>query len=189
MKTLYLHGSAAQFGEKFELDVRSPREFLHALALQIPGFREMIREGEWHILRGPMELEDDDDEESIDVALGDVTEVHLMPAIRGAGGGNGGIFSIILGIVAIVAAPFTGGMSTALYFAGAGLIVGGIIQMTMKIPGASTTTGESADSKASFLFSGPKNGSTQGVAIPRGYGRCRSGSIVVSAGLFAERIL
>ena len=189
MKTLYLHGSAAQFGDKFELDVKTPREFLHALGMQIPGFREMIRAGAWHILRGPLELEQDDDEESLDVSLGTVTEIHVMPAIQGAGGGNGGMLSIILGVVAIIAAPFSGGASTALYFAGAGLIVGGIVQMTMKIPGADTGQNESADSRASFLFSGPKNGSTQGVAIPRGYGRCRSGSIVISAGLFAERIL
>lgn len=189
MKTLYLHGYAAQFGESFCMDVRDPGEMFRALSLQIPGFEQMMREGEWHVLRGPIEQGHDDDHDTLHLALGDETEFHLMPAIRGAGGGNGGMFSIILGIIAIIAAPFTGGASTAMYFAAAGLIVGGIIQMTMKIPGASTTTGESADSKASFLFSGPKNGSTQGVAIPRGYGRCRSGSIVVSAGLYAERIL
>lgn len=190
MKTFYLHGSAGQFGETFELDVKTPREFLHALSMQVPGFREMIRAGEWHVLRGPLDQGNDDDEESLDLALGNVEEVHLLPAIRGAGGGNGGMFSIILGIAAIIAAPFTGGASTAFYFAGAGLIVGGLIQMSMKIPGVSSAaSNESADNRASFLFSGPKNQSTQGVAIPRGYGRCRSGSIVVSAGLYAERIL
>jgi predicted phage tail protein len=189
MKTIYLHGSAGQFGEKFELDVKTPREFLHALSFQIAGFAQMVRAGEWHVLRGPIDEGQDDDEQSLDLALGSVEEVHLMPAIRGAGGGNGGMFSIILGIAAIIAAPFTGGATVAMYFAGAGLIVGGLIQMTMKVPGVSSSSGESIDSKASFLFNGPRNQSTQGVAIPRGYGRCRSGSIVVSAGLFAERIL
>lgn len=190
MKTIYLHGSAGQFGEKFELDVKTPREFLHALSFQIAGFAQMVRAGEWHILRGPIADGQDDDEQSLDLALGSVEEVHLMPAIRGAGGGNGGIFSIVLGIAAIIAAPFTGGATTALYFAGAGLIAGGLIQMTMKIPGVSNTAAnESVDNKASFLFSGPRNQSSQGVAVPRGYGRCRSGSIVISAGLSAERIL
>jgi predicted phage tail protein len=189
MKTIYLHGSAAQFGDKFELDIKTPREALHALAVQIEGFRSMVRDGEWFMFRGPLENEADDDEESIDLALGDVDEIHLMPAIRGAGGGNGGMFSIILGIVAIVAAPFTGGASLAMYAAGAGLIVGGLIQMTMKVPGVSDTSNSTADSKASFLFQGPRNQSTQGVAVPRGYGRIRTGSIVISAGLYAERIL
>lgn len=187
MKTLYLHGYAAQFGESFEMDVRDPGEMFRALSLQIPGFETMMREGEWHVLRGPIENGNDDDHDSLHLALGEETEFHLMPAIRGAGGGNGGMFSIILGIVAIIAAPFTGGASMAFYFAGAGLIVGGIIQMTMKIPGADTNT-EREENKASFLFAGPKNQSTQGVAIPRGYGRCRTGSIVISAGLYAERL-
>ena len=188
MKTFYLHGSAGQFGESFELDVKTPREMFRALALQIPGFEKMIVEGEWHVLRGPIELQNDDDEEGLDVALGNVSEVHVMPAIRGAGNG-GGVLSIIIGIAAIIAAPYTGGASMALYAAGAGMIVGGLIQMTMKMPGSSTQTGETADTKASFLFAGPRNMSTQGVAIPRGYGRVRSGSIVISAGLYAERIL
>jgi predicted phage tail protein len=189
MKTIYLHGSVAQFGEKFELDIKTPREALHALAVQLPEFAKMVREGEWFIFRGPLEREEDDNEESLDIALGEVQEMHLMPAVRGAGGGNGGMFSIILGIVAIIAAPFTGGASLAMYAAGAGLIIGGLIQMTMKIPGVSDTSSGSADSKASFLFAGPRNQSSQGVAIPRGYGRTRTGSIVVSAGLYAERIL
>ena len=71
--------------------------------------------------------------------------------------------------------------------AGAGMILGGIIQMTTKIPGADTNT-ESTDNRASFLFTGPKNQSTQGVTIPRGYGRCRTGSIVVYVGLYAEEM-
>lgn len=187
MKTLYLHSYAAKFGESFEMDVRDPAEMLRALCLQIPGFEQMLRDGAWHVLRGPIAKGNDDDGDSLHVALGNETEFHLIPAIQGAGGGNGGMFSIILGIIAIIAAPFTGGASTAFYFAGAGLIVGGIIQMTMKIPGADTS-GEREDNKASFLFAGPKNQSTQGVAIPRGYGRCRCGSIVISAGLYAERL-
>lgn len=187
MKTLYLHSYAAKFGESFELDVKSPSEMFRALCLMVPGFEQMMREGEWHVLRGPLENGNDDNEETLHLELGEETEFHLLPAIRGAGGGNGGMFSIILGIIAIIAAPFTGGATTAMYFAGAGLIVGGIIQMTMKIPGADPNT-EGSDNKASFLFAGPKNQSTQGVAIPRGYGRARCGSIVISAGLYAERI-
>lgn len=188
MKTFHLHGYAARYGEVFKLNIDDPMEGIRALSMQIPGFEEMIRDGEWFIFRGPLDRADSVSQDELELSLGEQSEFHLMPAIRGAGGGNGGIFSIVLGIVAVIAAPFTGGWSLALYAAGAGLIVGGIIQMTMKVPGADTTGSESVDSKASFLFSGPKNQSTQGVAIPRGYGRCRSGSIVISAGLVAEKI-
>ena len=186
MKTLYLHGyPETKFGGPFTLDVASPREAMMALAMQLEGFAEMIRDGAWHILRGPLEAGDDDDAERLDMELGGVEEIHLMPAITGAG--NGGVFSIILGIAAIIAAPFTGGWSLGFYAAGAGLIVGGLIQMSIKMPGADTNT-ESTDDRASFLFNGPRNQSTQGVAIPRGYGRARVGSIVISAGLYAEDV-
>lgn len=190
MITIYLHGIAKRYGESFNLDVHDPREAVRALALQLPGFEDMVRENEWHILRGPLDRKVDDSEETVMIGFGDETEMHLIPAIRGAGSG-GGAFTFILGVilvvVGIVGTPFTAGGSTGLIAAGVGLMVGGIIQMTMKIPGADTDT-ESADNKASFLFSGPKNQSTQGVAIPRGYGRARSGSIVISAGLYAEKI-
>lgn len=185
MKTLYLHGHAAEFGGPYTFDAKTPRELLMALSVQMEGFAEMVRAGAWHVIRGPLEGGDDDDAERMDLELGELEEVHLLPAVQGAG--NGGVFSIVLGIAAIVAAPFTGGWSLGFYAAGAGLIVGGLIQMSIKMPGADVNT-ESADDKASFLFTGPRNQSSQGVAIPRGYGTCYTGSIVVSAGLSAERI-
>lgn len=188
MKTLYLHGYAARYGDKFELDIKNPKEAIRALSLQIPGFEQMIREGEWHLVRGPLDLQDADDEGRIELEMRDGEQFHLLPAVRGAGGGG---MSILMGIV-FVALSFVPGIGQAaqmgMLAAGAGMIVGGIIQLTMKIPGADTST-ESQDSKASFLFAGPKNQSTQGVAIPRGYGRCRCGSVVISAGLYAEEFV
>lgn len=185
MIKVFLHGYAARYGDVFDLAVSNPKEAVHALSMQIPGFSDMIREGEWHVLRGPLDREDDYDEETLEVGLGDAREMHILPAIRGAG--NGGL-SVVLGVALIVAATFmTGGMALGFFAAGAGMLVGGLIQMTMKLPGTDTNT-EDADNKASFLFSGPRNQSTQGVAIPRGYGRMWTGSVVVSAGIYAEEL-
>lgn len=189
MKTIHLHGYAARYGEKFELDIRDPKEAIRALSMQIDGFEQMIREGEWHVIRGPLELQDADDEERLLLQLSEGEQIHLVPAIRGAGGGA---LQVLVGIALIAVAVFVPGIGTAvaagMMGAGIGMAVGGIIQMTMKVPGADTTSSESVDSKASFLFTGPKNQSSQGVAIPRGYGRCRVGSIVISAGLYAEEL-
>lgn len=186
MKTLFLYGLAAeQFGAKFTLDVRSPAEAVKALASQLPGFQKMIEENNWHVVRGKLKKKQADDEESCRMHMGKETEIHLIPALAGAGSGG---FMTIIGVGLMVAAAFfSGGTAAALFGAGLGVTVGGVISMTTKIPGADTNT-ESSDNKASFLFSGPKNQSTQGVAIPRGYGRQRSGSIVVSVGLYAEEI-
>lgn len=182
MKTLYLHGKAAEFGESFELDAKNPPEMVRALCVQLPGFQEMIEAGEWHVIRGPLDQQDADDESRLLLSLAEQSEVHLVPAIGGAGG-DGGVISAIIGVVLIVVGVVY--PNPSLVAAGAGMLLGGIIQMTTKIPGADTNT-ESTDNRASFLFSGPKNQSTQGVTIPRGYGRCRCGSIVISVGLYAE---
>lgn len=183
MKTLYLHGKMAEvYGASFSLDAANPPEMVRALCVQLPGFQESIEAGEWHVIRGPLDQQDADDEDRLTMSLAEQSEVHLVPAIKGAGGG-GGVISAIIGAVLIVVGVVY--PNPALVAAGAGMLLGGIIQMTTKIPGADTNT-ESSDNRASFLFSGPKNQSTQGVTIPRGYGRCRVGSIVISVGLYAE---
>lgn len=181
MKTIYLHGKATEFGESFELDARNPAEMVHALCLQLPGFQALIEAGNWHVIRGPLDKQDADDEERLLLSLAEREEVHLVPAIQGSGGN--GMIQTIIGLVLVVVGFVTA--QPTIIMAGAGMMLGGIIQMTTKIPGADTNT-EATDNRASFLFSGPKNQSSQGVTIPRGYGRCRCGSIVVSVGLYAE---
>lgn len=191
MITLHLHGSIAEkYGESFRLAAKTPAELIHALAKQIPGFQQDIEANDWHVVRGDPENGDDCDEEKLRLQMADGEEVHLLPAVAGAGSG-GGLFTVILGVVLIAVGALTFGTTSAvgigLIAGGAGLVVGGIVQMTMTMPGAQGST-ESADNRASFLFDGPRNQSTQGVAIPRGYGRCRVGSIVISAGLDAEDV-
>jgi predicted phage tail protein len=186
MKTFYLHGLAAdRYGASFELAVNSPAEAIKALACQLPGFKKMIEEHSWHVIRGPLDKQQADDEESVRMFLGSETEFHLVPAMSGAGNGGGGLMAIV-GIALMVAATFfTGGVAAALWGAGIGTTLGGVISMTTKVPTGMTNT-ESVDSRASFLFQGAKNQSSQGVCIPRGYGREFVGSIVVSVSLNAE---
>lgn len=190
MITLNLYdGLAERYGASFELEVTSAPEAIRALATQLPGFQQEIEDGSWHLVRGNLDDEDFISEEKLDLQLRPGEHLHLMHELSGAGNGA---FTAIIGIALIVAGVFTGGTTTALgvglMAAGAGTLVGSIIQMTMKMPGADPSRSESADNRASFLFDGARNQSTQGVAIPRGYGRCRTGSIVVSVGMYAEDI-
>lgn len=190
MKTLKLHGFMAEkYGSEFQLAASTPRELIKALAVQLPGFDKDVRDGEWHVVRGDLDdagFDQSYNEESVGMQLPEGEVIHLIPALAAAGNGA---FQTILGIVLIVVGaifyytPF----GTPLIATGAGLLVGGIIQMTTKIPGTDTNQ-EGANDRASFLFTGPKNQSTQGVAIPRGYGRCRVGSVVISVGLYARKL-
>lgn len=183
MIRINLHGHLKEYGEYFDMDVANPAEAVHALNSQLPGFRETIRKGNWHILRGPIEEGDDVCEESLHVAFGDQTEMHLMPAIEGAGSG-GGVFSVIVGAILTVVGVIT--VNPALIAGGVGMMLGGIIMMTTKVPDTNGISREEVDQQASFLFDKPTNTSNQGVTIPRGYGRMLIGSTVISASLTAE---
>lgn len=188
MITVYLHGLLKKYGEKFSLDAKSPAEAVKALCVQIPGLEKAIKRGNWHILRGKLEEQDSVSEEALTLEFGAQKEMHLMPAAEGAGGGNG-VFSVIIGIVLIAVAIFyppAAGIALQLGMAGAGMVVGGIVMMTTKVPDADMTAGQ--DQKSSFLLSRPGNSTVQGSAIPRGYGRCMVGSVQVSVSVVAEDI-
>lgn len=193
MKTLNLYGSMQdKYPGVFKMEVATPAEAIRAMCIQIPGFEDDIKAGNWRLVRGDLAANDEINEEGMQMTLGNQNELHLIPVIEGA---NSGVGMIIVGIVMIVAAFFTGGasiaawgtMSVALAAAGVGMAVGGIIAATTKMPGVAESTNSSKESdQASFLFDGPTNQSKQGGAVPRGYGRLLVGSIVVSAGLYAE---
>lgn len=183
MKTVYLHGHLGErFGKSYVIDVATPREAVRALAVQIPGFEAAIRAGNWHVVRGPLEGRDEVDTDSLEVSLGAQREIHLIPAIEGA---NNGWVNTIVGVVLIVVGVVIG--NPYLIGMGVGMMVGGIIQLTTKMPGVDNDA-NGVDERASYLFNGPSNRSKQGIAVPRGYGRLKVGSVVISAGLFAEEV-
>lgn len=185
MITLHLTGYLATlFGEKVSLDAKTPREAVTALSYQSSEYKEAIRYTDWHIFVGEG---NDITESELDMRLGKISNVFLIPIVEGAGGA----FNVVLGAVLIGAGFMTFGASAAVGVAlmsgGAGMLVGGIVQMLTKIPGSTGSVKESTKEDSSFLFQGVTNTSSQGAALPRGYGRVMVGSIVVSASLYAEQ--
>ena len=191
MITLHLTGKLAEmFGNEVSLDARTPREAVIALSYQSIEYKEHLVTNDWHIFVGEG---NDITESELDLNLGNLKDIYLVPRIEGA---NNGVGNFIVGAILVVVGYFvsigTFGAGTVfgapMIGMGVGLMVGGIIQMTTKVPGADKTSNDSKDDEASFLFNGPTNTASQGVAIPRGYGRMLTGSVVVSASLFAEAI-
>lgn len=188
MKEIHLHGSLAHFGERFALDVRDPAEAVRALGIQLPGFREAIEADSWHVIRGPLEDGDSLDEDGLTVALGNQNEIHILPAIEGAGDGAGKV----IGGIALIGASFIPGLNaavaTGLLGMGTSMALGGVSMMLAPSPQSNYDERESPAERPSFLFDGPVNTSTQGLPVPVIYGRIRTGSIVVSAGITAEEL-
>jgi predicted phage tail protein len=230
LHSIRLHGYLAEkFGDCFKLAVSTPREAIRALDMQVDGFGDAIRQGCFRLVRGKNPDAGMHYEVPYDPATGrfDVTmlyfslgpdgeELHVVPAIMGAGGGGGGkiIIGAIMMIVAVVASVFTfgtagvalaGASSAALSGASAGAVFAAVAINTVFWTGVSMvfsgvsmllapsvkpnySMGESADSRASFFLGGQVNQSGQGIPVILGYGRCRIGSAVISAGLSLERI-
>ncbi|MEA3250128.1 MAG: tail assembly protein [Pseudomonadota bacterium] len=194
MKEIHLHGSlGAHFGGRFSLDVRDPAEAVRALGIQLPGFREAIEADNWHVIRGPLEDGDSLDEGGLTVSLGNQNEIHILPAIEGAGDGAG---KVIGGIALVGAAMFIPGgaalagiaLQPAVAGLGISMALGGVSQMLAPTPQSGYEEREPPDQRPSFLFDGPVNTSTQGLPVPVVYGRIKTGSVVVSAGMTAEEI-
>ena len=183
LRTIYLHGVLARFGESFRLDVRDAAEACRALGHQLPGFRKTVEDGHWHVFRGPLDAQNDLSTDDLAVGLGQSDEIHIMPVAEGAGE----VFQVIAG-----AALFTAGLLTAnpaLMYAGGALALGGVAQMLTSPPAVDNySERERPDERPSFLFDGPTNTSTQGLPVPLIYGRMRTGSVVVSADLSADDI-
>ncbi len=131
MVNIYLTGKLGRmFGPKWELDVKSPGEALRAIDANLRGAL-------FEYLRGPgakkpykIAIQKKDNlltKEEINNPSGS-GDIYIMPTISGSG--DSAVGKIIIGILIIVAAIYTGG--TALYAAN-GATVGGLF-------GAATTT-------------------------------------------------
>ena len=193
MNTIYLHGQLGQeYGREFELEIDSPREALRALFLMIDGLTEKVKAGSWRMVRGDREKGAELTEDMFDVGMGDA-DLHIIPAVEGAGGGGAG--KIIIGVIMVAAAFFTAGASLAAMTAfqtgvavmGASMIVSGITAMSAQTPSTDVSQ-RSQDNQESFLFDGPVNVNAQGGPVYLIYGEMLVGSVVIGSGLEAEDI-
>lgn len=189
MIRLHLYGQMKKdYGDYMDLEARSPREAVTALAYQCPKYKKYLLENSWHVILG--DKENEISEQELDISLGKYQEVHLIPAIEGQGKYGSAIAGAVIFVVGAVL-TYTGigaGVGVKMMWMGGAMMLGGLIAATTKVPGVKETKKEEIDKRASFLFSGAVNSSTQGLPIPRGYGRVLIGSSVVSAAVYAEQL-
>src|SRR3712207_1329466 len=89
-RTVVLHGALRRkYGARLRLHVDSVAEAVRALSAALPGFAADIRRGRFHILRGPRKDGRDIGIEAAHLGLGDIGEIHIIPALAGAGGKGG----------------------------------------------------------------------------------------------------
>lgn len=176
MLTVVFYGSLrSQFGERWTLHVRSPKEALYALMTQLPGLRAYFQKNAARsfLVRGDHQ---DYDEHDIDYPQSTGT-LQVVPLVQGAGAFG----KILAGIALVAIGFFLPVASAAVMSLGASLALAGLAQLLSPRPAAAATP-ERADSEPSLAFDGAVNTMGQGGPVPLGYGRMRVGSQIVSVG-------
>ena len=191
MKTIELHGILKKkFGRFFKLDVKSAKEACHAIACQIPAFKQFMLDSErlgYHfaVFNGKKKIQKTNISER---QLNDTTtanHIHIVPKIIGSGGKSGGWLQVIAGAVMVVVGVMTswagGG---ALVGAGIGLMIGGVSSLLMPTPKLDPANDDG--NKPNNGFGGAVTTVAQGNPVPILYGEREVGGFIASAGIYTE---
>lgn len=185
LKKVVLYGPMRKrFGREFELAVSSPKEAIHALCVQVEGFKKYLFDSKangltFAVFIGRRNVGEDSLE---DPAGGD--EIRIAPVIEGSK--RAGLLQTIAGVVLIVVGLYTG--ITPLTNLGVSLALGGITQMLAPQPkglGAKDDPGN----LPSYSMDGAVNTQAQGNPVPVCYGGpLIIGGAIISGGIYAEDI-
>jgi predicted phage tail protein len=204
LRPIYLHGHLkARFpAGPFSLSVSSVQEAVRALSANLPGFRAELAKGAYRVVAGPRKGGEVLTEDLLGFHLAPGRPIHIVPAV--AGNKRGGLGKTILGVALIgVATIASGGAFGAIAGAGmfssvswgsvalfgAALTFGGIAMMLTPTPRTPNIAGyERPEDRPSFLLGGQVNTTLQGNPIPIIGGRCLVGGLVISAGIYTEKM-
>lgn len=189
MKTIQLHGILAKkFGRLFILDVATAKEAAHALACQIPAFKQFMLNSEqlgYHFAVFNGKKRNKHTNISAD-ELDNITDssiIHIVPQVIGSGGKAFAWLQVIAGAV-MIGAGFIGGINPALIGAGVGLLMGGIATLLMPTPPLGNQDEEGH--RANNGFGGAVTTIAQGNPVPVLYGERDVGGFVASASIIAD---
>lgn len=189
MKTIELHGILAKkFGRFFKLDVKSAREACHAIACQIPAFREFMVSSEklglrFAVFNGKKQNQKTNiNENQLDDAT-TANHIHIVPKVMGSGGKAMGWIQVIAGVV-MIGAGVINGINPALIGAGVGLLLGGVSTLLMPTPKVGPANEDG--NKPSSGFGGAVTTVAQGNPVPILYGERDVGGFIASAGIYVE---
>jgi len=207
MKTVKVYGELKKrLGGQgvFKLDVRTPAEAIRALCANFAGLEQWLSESHkdgvyYRVLLGKETIE----EENVEKLLHPWSEqdtFKITPVVTGAGRGFGRFIAGALLMTVAIVNPVVGfgaggGMGFGVWAgkttlvsslaAAAGnlglyMMISGVAQMISPTPQAPN---REANKIKNYSFSGITNTTAQGFPVPIVYGRCFTGSAVISAGL------
>lgn len=177
LRTIRLYGALAKIVgcRKLRAVVSSVSEAMRFLLANFPQIEEYLKGRFFKVKVANIALNEDD----LKLPIGQTEEIHIIPAISGAGG-NSGLTQILTGVALIgigLLVPFTAPFLVPL---GIGLTLTGIATLLSPTP---LDREESTDAAQSYNFSGIQQTSREGPPVPLVYGDIVTGSIVLSVNI------
>ena len=177
LRTIRVYGTLADLVgcRTFRACVNTVRDAVSFLIANFPQVEAHIKQRHFRVKISDWTIGEDD----LSAPIGQADEIHIIPAICGAGGNNG-VLGILAGVALIgigLLFPVAGPILTNL---GIGLLLSGISTLISPTP---EVPDEENDPSRSYNFSRLTNTSVEGIPVPLVYGEIMTGSVVVSVGI------
>jgi len=158
------------------IGLNSASEVMRCLLSNFPQIGSHMRGRHYRVVMNGRAISKDE----LNDPVGDNHEIHIIPAICGAGGG-GPLTSILAGVALIGAGllfPFASSFLTPL---GIGLVLQGVAELISPTPNVEPKSTD--PSNQSYNFSNIQQTSREGVPVPLVYGEIVTGSVVLSVNI------
>ena len=181
---------------RFEFHADTPAQALKALCVNFPGLERWLidREGEGLGFRVTIGREKVTNDNAGDLALpwSEREVFSITPVVCGAGRGFGQVL-LGIGLIALAAfvpvAAFGVALNSTIMGIGVSMTLSGVAQMISPQPTLGLNNGKESARLESFTFSSIVNTTKQGLPVPIAYGRCFTGSGVISSGLDVDQLV
>ena len=177
LRTIRLYGALAKIVgcRKLRAVVSSVSEAMRFLLANFPQIEGYLKGRFFKVKVAGIALTEDD----LKLPIGQTEEIHIIPAISGAGGNNG-LTQILTGVALVgigLLVPFTAPFLVPL---GIGLTLTGVATLLTPTP---LDREESTDAAQSYNFSGVQQTSREGPPVPLVYGEIITGSVALSVNI------
>lgn len=187
LKKVILYGPMRKrFGREFELAVSSTKEAIHALCIQVDGFKKYLFDSksnglEFAVFIGKRNINED----GLSDPVGS-DEIRIAPVIQGSK--RAGILQTIVGgaLIALSFVPILAPVSSILLNMGVSMALGGVVQMLSAQP-RGLGAKDSANNQPSYSMDGAVNTQAQGNPVPLCYGGpLIIGGAIISGSIYSE---
>lgn len=181
LRTIRVYGTLADLVgcRTFRACVSTVRDAVSFLIANFPQVEAHIKQRHFRVKVSNWTLGEDD----LAAPVSATDEIHIIPAICGAGGDNAPLIGVLAGVALIGIGLFVPGAGPIFTNLGIGLLLTGISALISPTP---EVPEKENDPSNNYNFSRVTNTSVEGVPVPLVYGEIVTGSVTISLGVIED---